>query len=325
MGEYKNQHTVTAAYLRGFAADDFPNSLWRYDKADGSCRKSNIDRASVKFYAYSFRDKDGKWNHDVEKLLGQIESLALPLLPKLEAGSLLTETEKNHLSYFIGVMMRRSGALLDHFRKEISEYMNDRARQLAFIDGMMPELQKRFSPDEIEFAKRKIEDGEFDVSHDIAKAGQLDVWLKSIPRYAQTLAYMHWQIWQADSGCNFVTSDAPAFVRRHAHDEDLGIVGIARADLGAELTFPVSKKSLLVAKHTPCKAVEKATKTRVRELNSLIIRMAHEHIFAMENSPSLTCLVTQNKGFAIPLPDFSGVREKIDRQYNSLPDRSMST
>jgi hypothetical protein len=155
---------------------------------------------------------------------------------------------------------------------------------------MLPELNQRFSENEIESAFEAVHDGTFDDPFDTAKANQMQVWLNSMPKYANTIADMHWQVWKAERQCYFLTSDAPAFVRRHAHDDDVGIVGITLADLNAELTLPITKKSLLIAKHTPCKSILRATKTRVRELNSLIVRMANKHVFAPDDSQDIRAL-----------------------------------
>jgi hypothetical protein len=320
VGDYKNQHTITKSYLRGFASESSPNTLWRYEKADGSARQKSVDKATVKFYAYSFREPDGRWNHDVERILGQIEMQALPLLPKLESGEPLEEAEKLCLALLIAVLIRRPAALLDQFEQEIMRRTNNRDAQLALIESMLPELQQKFSPEEIETAYEAVDQGRFDISFDSAKAAQMRVWINSMPRYSQTVASMHWEVWRADRGLAFVTSDAPAFVRRHAHDEDFGIVGITRSDLNAELTFPISKRSLLVTKHSRCKPTQKATKTRVQELNALIIRMAHKHVFAPQQSASLKHLILQNNSFSSPLPDFSDVRQRVARKYGIPPD-----
>jgi hypothetical protein len=132
VSDYKSQHTIAKAYLRGFTAESFPTTLWRYDKTGGSVAKKNVDRATVKFYAYSFRKLDGSWNHQVEHILGEVESNALPLLPKVEVGAPLSTNEKYAFALFIGMLIRRPAALLEHFEKEISSYAGNRKMQLPY-------------------------------------------------------------------------------------------------------------------------------------------------------------------------------------------------
>lgn len=325
MGEYKKQHTITASYLKGFAANATPNTLWRYVKRDGTSERCNIERATVKFYAYSFQDKDGQWNHSVEKVWGIIEAKAIPLLPNLAAGSMLSPEDKYHLALFIGSIVRRPAALLDHFQKAILQYANDREKKLALIENLMPKLKQQFSDAEIEGVREKARSGEFDLSVDLAKAAQLQTWLRLLPRYAQIVADMNWQLWRTDRRHPFITSDAPAFARRNGHYDDPNIVGIARHDLKAELHFPVSQTCFLVAKHEFCKYANSASKTRVDELNKLTIRMAHSHVFAQSDSERLRRLVVQNSDFIAPLPDFGPVEEEIDRKYLGKPGTSDRT
>jgi Protein of unknown function (DUF4238) len=315
MGDYKRQHTITEAYLRGFTDEESQNTLWRYDKAEGTCEKKNVGKATVKFHAYSFQDSEGHWNHKVEELFGEIESDAVPLLPKLATGSPLTMTEKGSLSYFIATIMRRPAALLEHFLDTFQEYRNDRDRLMKYFDSILPKLKTKFTQEEIEAAREAVSKGELDILPESAKAEHLQVWMNKLPDYADIIAGMYWQVWKADSGCSFLTSDAPAFVRRNARDDDTGVVGIARADLDAELTFPITKKSLLIAAHKPREEAFKATKSRVRQLNARIVRMAFKHVFAAYKSDSIAKLVEQYRNFSAPLPDLTLLNERNDKRY----------
>lgn len=168
-------------------------------------------------------------------------------------------------------------------------------------------LLESYSPEEIDDARERISAGTAEFSLDVAKRAMLDVWLRAMPRYARIISDMHWQVWKADKGLSFITSDAPAFVRREKNDRDLGVVGVGRADLGAELLFPLSRKAVLLGKHEACKPLQTATKSRVREINALIVRMAHKYVFAAEDLQQYTGLVLQNRHFSMPLPDLSSV------------------
>ena len=319
MAEYKNQHTVTKAYLRGFTADDSPNTLSRYDKDSGSCKQSSIESASIKFYAYSTCTPDGQWDHSVEHLLDRIESKALPILKKLNSAPspTLSDDEKYDLALFIGVMLRRAATLIDHLTNDFVQFRNSPQRRQQFCDTYLQKYEGQLRAEQIENVRKAVLDGKFDISPDIAKAEQLAVWESSMPEYARALATMHWQIWKAERGHYFVTSDAPAFIRRHTHEEDPGVVAIADKD--AVLTFPLSKTRLLIAKHSHVGGIKKATKTRVRELNSLIIRMTHKHVFAPNCTDAIKQLVLQNKDFSPPLPSFAWLNP---RSHGTRPDAS---
>jgi hypothetical protein len=319
MGDYKSQHTVTEAYLRGFTANESPNTLWRFDKIDGSCKRSNVEKATVKFYAYSFREADGEWNHEAEKILGQVESLALPLLPKFAQGSALDDVEKDHLALFIATMIRRPATLVEHFQREFLEFANAPERRAALLEKMLPELRERFSEDEIVIAKKALADGALDVSADPAKAMQMQPWFKQAPHNSHLIANMHWQVWRAEVGHNYVTSDAPAYVRREGHYDNPTLVGAARADLNSEIIFPISKNSLLIAKHKPCRTVVRATKTRVQTLNAVTIRMAYKHVFASHESGQVRRLVNLSRDLPSLLPDVNtNFAKRFDKQLRSF-------
>jgi hypothetical protein len=315
MGEYKKQHTITKAYLKQFTATETPNTLWRFAKADGSRERCNFENATVKFYAYSFQEEDGKWNHTVEHLFSEIEYKAIPLLEKLKSGSTLSQTEKDGVATFISTIVRRPAALLDHFQKTFLEYRNAPERIQAFIDEMLPKLRQRYSDAEIEGLREKVRRGQFDVSVDRAKAGHLQAWLDGLPNSSTIIASMHWQVWLTRGSHPFITSDAPAYVRRHGRYDDPGIVGIARDDLKAELHFPISPTCFLIAKHDPCKYENYATKTRVDELNKLTIRMAYAHIFAQNDSRRIQTMVAANGHFVAPLPDLRSLQTRIDEKH----------
>jgi hypothetical protein len=311
MSDYRNQHTITKAYLRGFANDASPNTLWRYNKNDGSCNRRSIRKATVKFHAYSFRDTDGQWNHNVERFLSKIESTAMPLLSRVEAGEALTLTERSDFALFIGTMIRRPAGLLDHSMDELVQQSKDRDLQLAILDRRMSELVKTHSVDDIEAARTRIANGETDFPLDRAKAIMLQVWIENMPKYSTIIADMEWQLWTARKGNFFITSDAPACVRRGHHDNDPGVVGIAHED--AEITFPLSKENVLIARHSRLgKPRQMAAKGRVDALNGLVVRMAHKDVYASLASDHIKQIVLRTNAYSAPMPDFSALRQRAD-------------
>jgi hypothetical protein len=169
---------------------------------------------------------------------------------------------------------------------------------------MIPQLEGKFTQEEISHARLRIKQGVLEWSVDAAKSGQLRAWFKQLPRYAAAVCGMYWTIWRAQKGNQFLTSDAPAVVRREGREYDPGIVGLLRADLKAELTLPLSSKSLLVIRHVITPERMKASKTRVYELNARTVRMAHRFVFSSCESEEVQQLINLNQEFATPLPKF---------------------
>ena len=293
--------------------------MWRFDKSDGNCEQSSLEKATVKFYAFSFREPDGNWNHQVEQILSQIESKSIPLLQQVQRGRELTMSQKADVALLIATLIRRPAALLDLFKAEMERLVGNRRHQHSLVDSLLPQLRGRFSEAEIEHARKKIDEGYFDRSVDEAKAHHMQVWLSTWPKYVECLTRMHWQIVKSAEGF-FVTSDAPAFVRRHAHDEDPVYIGLGQTDLDIELIFPISNSHLLIARSKPIKAKVKAPKTRVQELNARIMRMSHRYVFSKSCSPELQRLFDNNRHFKAPLPDFTETRSTVAKKYGIAPE-----
>lgn len=304
MAEYKRQHTITKSYLRRFLSSDAGDLLCQYDKQNQSTCWVKCEDATVGKYVYSFQNRDGSWNHQGEKFLSEIESAAGPLLSKLELGHYLNDYEKYQIGLFIAAMVRRPRALMQHFVESFLLTANDPEKRMLHFESMIPELEGKFSKEEIANARVRIKEGALDWSHHAAKAGQLRAWFKQLPRYAAAISGMYWTTWRAQKGNRFLTSDAPAVVRREGRDYDPGIVGVLRADLKAELTLPLSSKSLLVLRHVLTPAREKASKTRVYELNARTVRMAHRFVFSSCESEEVGQLISLNREFSTPLPSF---------------------
>jgi hypothetical protein len=76
--------------------------------------------------------------------------------------------------------------------------------------------------------------------------------------------------------------------------------------LGVELGFPLSRRSFLVAKWGRDRDLQyfRATKSRVRELNTRTVLSAHRHIFAAHRTPELMRLIETTKDFAVAYPSF---------------------
>jgi hypothetical protein len=319
VAKYKNQHTITRAYLEGFTPAESPQTLWRFDKRDGTCERRSVDRATVRFYAFSFRERDGTWNHQVEAILSKIESESLPILRQLQKRDVeLSPKEKSDVALFIATLMRRPAALLDLFKEEMTRFVGNRKHQHAIIDQISAHNTREFTPEEIAQARQLVDEGYFDRSLDEAKAHHMQVWLRTWPKYVACLTDMYWQVLK--STCyDFVTSDAPVFVRRHAHDEDEFYIGLGQTDVEVELNFPISRTHFLIARYTPLKPRVNATKTRVRELNARVMRMAHRYVFAQDGGLETKARFERNRGFVSPLPDFSGVRSKVAKKYGLPP------
>jgi hypothetical protein len=300
----KNQHTVSEAYLRGFTAGTTPNSLWQYDKATGECKRRNVSAATVWHYAYSYRESDGTWNHLAEQELARIEDKAISCLKKLisESAESLDNEERSAVSLFIAATFRRSRMLIEHYQEGYTKYCNHQERQLGLLEELKTDNTFNFIDEDIEFAEQYIAEGKLDSNEDELKASQLEAILRKLTMGARLIGGMHWKILSAKSPQCFLTSDSPVIIRLTNDPLDSYDHFVRPGDVNAELTFPLSRQRLLLARHNPWGESTKASKTRVRELNARIIRMASSRAYAPFESDEIASLLAEYRHFQPPRP-----------------------
>jgi hypothetical protein len=302
MGDYKKQHTVTEAYLRRFCLSNTPNSLWRYDKQTGECERCNVDRATVRHYLYSIKLEDGSLDHTVEKALGEIEREAIPLLDILQSRSFLSRLQRNSIATFIATMIRRTPGVIDHFQQAGSAFSEDPRNDESILQATIEHFKDQYSEEEIRrIVAPHMAAGGHKSSAEELKAKQYDAWGRNVGRAAGTIEPLEWQVLDAGRE-SFFTSDAPAFVRPLGDPDVRRNEYLPPASHEAELIFPLSARYLLRGIHSPCPRSQRATKTRVYELNARIVRMAERYIFVGQPSDAIASLFEANRYDQRPLP-----------------------
>lgn len=298
MSSHKNQHAVTEAYLRGFADATSPNSLWRYDKTDGTVERKNVNRCAVCFYINSFRQPDGKWNHEGEHLFGTIEDKALPILKSVVESANsdhLSKQERNSLAKFMAASYRRTEAVMSHFHESGMEYFDSEEFISACADKWIAEARFSASDSEIKDAKDEFLQARQANVSDRLKATQLRHLFSHLEDGTNLIESLHWQVVAAKPPLFFITSDSPVFVRPLGDSSERYGELVHIADKDAELHFPLSRQCFLLARQEKWNEPRKASKSRVRELNSRTIRTAHTHIFAPRGDAEIKRLIDANR------------------------------
>jgi hypothetical protein len=204
-------------------------------------------------------------------------------------------------------MVRRPLHLHKHLQQAIADFAKDPVKLNGLVAKQRETLRKRHTDAEIADFEKRIHSGDVQINLDAGKRGHLRVWLERLPKLAEFLNAMQWQICKAKKGLSFITSDAPAYVRRDGFQHSDGIVGLVRADLGAKLYFPLSPKKFLIIGHESCEEKTELPKMRVRELNSQTIRMASRFIYSHEATQSTKDSILANNQFSPPVPNLNEV------------------
>lgn len=119
--------------------------------------------------------------------------------------------------------------------------------------------------------------------------------------YARFICDMNWHIETAGNDDWFITSDNPAFFCRPTRPDLIGLVGITRDDLRAELCFPLTPKSYFRASYTDLSRNSKrASSSRVNELNRRVAVRALDLVIAPTLTGNVKRIVEENAAPYIP-------------------------
>lgn len=301
MPDYKNQHTVSKGYLKRFTRDTSPKALWRYDKHHGTVTRSNVDRLSVWPYAYSVRDADGKYDHTAEKALGRIEDASIPLFHLIEAGHALTQTQRRDFSSFMAAMARRNRGTMEAVHHASADFGKNPQLRRQIAEDVKRDLRGQFPPEEIEDSINDYLSGASGARDDNAiKSFQLDAFGRNLIIGTRLVEALNWQILKAPPPLEFLTSDAPAFVRPYGDPERRFSEYIPIGSDEAELHFPLSPRYFLLGSKQAIAGRQTASPSRVKELNARVTRMAHRYVYMSAEDVGMKNILDANSGFSQP-------------------------
>jgi hypothetical protein len=297
----QNQHTVSRFYLKQFTPKTGDKLLWQYGRDGAGPTRVSPRHATAEIHFYSVRRADGTWDDSIEKALAEIEQKAAPAIKRLTSGETLRRGDREAIAYFIGLLLFRVSAIAEHAKAENARLQTvDGAIQ--FLQRDRKNLERFFSKAEVDAFEQEIRDRGTGVTP--VPKHHLLMLAKSTPKAAGSIFEMQWNVCRACAGSFFITSDRPAFTRRPHRLLDRYPVGFQRDDLGAELSFPLSRDAYLLAtwKHLPQSHTGTINRQRVRELNRRTVLSATQYVFAPQPSPEISALVAEHRGFTVRYP-----------------------
>lgn len=172
-------------------------------------------------------------------------------------------------------------------------------RQAAWAKDLMRETIIRLAPADI---ATQIDSGEFQLT--MKDSARFDYMRMAIGSIHLWLARMEWEIFEAEAGSSFITTDSPvSFYNPACPPPAEAGVGLA----GTIVFFPLSSRKLLLMRHPECRSAaplavltERTAQsstvvlnhgvvwdaTRVRNVNWKLARLAHE-VFVAESEATL--------------------------------------
>lgn len=289
----KRQHTVPRFYLDGFV--EHGGGIWQYPRDQSKPIQISSRSSAVGKHFYTYRMGDGSRTTALEDALSNVESKAAPVIRRLLEGHSIEESDRLNLSRLIAVQMVRGFDVRDRAVAQ-SEKLRDPDFATAFLDScseIPAETRDRYKQEILESGEGPSIDQSFYLPYVMANT----------ERYGHLISEMRWRFERVPRGCFFVTSDTPVVVRRRGHDLDEYPVGLARADLDVEMTFPLSKDMMLLAawSHTfrSRRRSRSTTFARVQELNRRTVLTAHRYVFSPRRCDTVEQLIASHADFKL--------------------------
>jgi hypothetical protein len=238
------QHTVPDFYLRSFTPPTGQKCLWAYSKNRPHPHVMSPKKATTHKHVYSDLLKDGSWDETLEDSFGRIETATASPLKELANGHPPGRTERWAISFFMALMWYRPYGLRAH--------ADAQAEALATPDGTIAYIQSRpdiydaFSREAVDEYIEKVRNEGRGVR--MPKNFHLVNLFERASHVAVSIFAMSWTVEHSVPGSFFITSDNPVLVRRAQNILDPGLVGFDRDDLEAEMGFPLSRETFLIAR-----------------------------------------------------------------------------
>lgn len=266
--------------MRGFCP---AGDLWVYDREKDERRKSRPETVAVKKGFYAVQGPDGARDYaEVENRLGVVESLAAPVIRKVDAGGRLELRERYALAMFVALLKYRTTTFerqAAEFKETLSnpeaakemlapstEGVRILLKQIGYEDPGLPEMAQTI----YEYVH------EHGVEYQPGPNARLEQMLQGTHKLGTELVLGSLTVARAPKGSYFITADNPYVVvaPREAQDpltwEEPAII-----PPGYECWIPLCACSLLIGGH--------------EELNGRYIRFDEEEVHAANLMVAAQC------------------------------------
>lgn len=247
------QHYLPVCYLKQFTeistTERREPSLWLFNRAmpeKGWYRKAPRKMAGEKNF-YSFRDKNGEWNHGLEKAFQLVENEYAPLIQRLAyRDSAPSEQECLGIATFMACQLARVPDAIEQTKNQVALLQETFFEQLfansTADEGYFKEKVERWQkqtdldlsklrPNHLDPQNLKIE---VPTSYAVAQS------LLNTSKIVQLFMSMGWRFYRASGGSSYITSDNPVVTANPEATSDIFGRGWAARD--AEITFPLTRE-----------------------------------------------------------------------------------
>lgn len=312
MSEPRQHHYIPRFYLSGFVDPrilrrESRETLWVYERGQGP-RTSSPEKEARQRDFYTYLDGAAR-NTSVEEWLSVLEHDVAPIIKSVrQARRNITDSEKELLALFVGIMRVRTPAQRRLGENRINPFVNKMLKEAAadastfpafFAKNYDPAYMENFDPKDrllVEALRQAILDGNLEqVSSgpDFELSSMIEVGKK----IGVLLLEMNWQLLRSEREEPFLTSDDP--VINFVMDEHRNKLFLRQGEEqpGVKVFFPLcSEICVLVARDRQPGHGCWTSRAAVRALNKLIIMSADRWVYASERSNKIKFLLDRKGG-----------------------------
>jgi hypothetical protein len=321
-------HTIPRFYLEQFTNPSRrkrrPGKVWTYEKGKEPQLRATDSQGYENGY-FAFVRADGTLDESFETKLATLEERCNDELvcAKSKLFDLSVPIHRTTLAFYMGLLFARSTSRRkfsagnwERLREPFSqlefneEYVRDTAAHFSELSGQLvtPDyIRQRIRNQAATFSQKEVTGNSF-IEEILFHAEIMKTEL--VPRV--------WQVWEAPTGTEFVTSDNPivTFLRLK---EDAWHPGHGFRKPGVVVAFPLAPMACLtvgVADHPEFQKVDAATVTR---LNDIVVRCSDRFVYSKTFSEEIKRMVNEVGRTSVPgetafvgvYPDAQGVEEHL--------------
>lgn len=282
-GTPRKHHFVPRGYLAGFCAEGAERfALFDRARVAYRDRQQPAEVANIKDY-YAYDMGGGQVHFNVEVALSKLESDALPVIKKIDAGDELTAEERYVLSLYSAFQHTRT-PVFQHTVEGISTHIVKRIAQMMQAPTSAEAAAAHAPEEQREVTAAQMQDMAEHLKITVNRQASLQMMLKMAPDIADTLYGIDWIIARRpDEKTSFITTDSPfCLVPGPGHVQD-GFSGIGLKTPGVMKVFPLSQSSVLVMTEPGYGMFDKRlTREEVRQTNEAVARQCQNFVFGRD-------------------------------------------
>lgn len=322
----KRHHYVSQFYLESFASPNSPEKgplIYVYERGVGAPKWLPFPNAAVQRHYYSIDVAAGERNDVFEKFLSAVEGNAAAVIREqiVEQEAELNDIDRQKLSLYLIMAMLRVPSSRDQMHTMCHDMWELITKNRARTPGVLENLNEQLEAETGEPLGVAVEQlREFLLSDrytiKVNPAESLRMMFNMAPRLVPIIHFMRWTILKNDDAELFLTSDNPVVYVDPTHPWG-GYSGVGLANVGVQLTFPISPTKCLFGTHDPefRNKIEGASPQQVRrlastfrpklrylqadtvsvrEINRRIVRRASRYVFSSTDAPALRWFISNH-------------------------------